>query len=84
MSKRSKDQEKYLLLDLHTGAMDGFYIGETGMKREKVEAIKQMDDRYYGTNWVVVKIIEDANKDLTLPDSTWHCTCKMLDGRRKY
>jgi hypothetical protein len=84
MAKNKKESHGFLLLDMNTGAMDGIYASMEFMGDAPEEVIKRFNERYQGTNWVIVKIVEKSEKHLNLPDSTWHCTCSMLDGRREY
>ncbi len=60
--------KKFLLVDLNTGALDGFY----SFKPHR-DSIEYLNDKYPGTNWVITEIIDQGEKQLLLPDSTFHC-----------
>lgn len=59
----------FLIVDLVTGAMDGFY----SHKPER-EMIEYLNDKYPKTNWIITEIVDQGEKQLDLPDSTFHCS----------
>ncbi len=63
----AKDK-RFLIVDLVTGALDGFYNSkpERGM-------IEYLNDKYPQTNWIITEIVDEGEKKLSLPDSTFHC-----------
>jgi len=72
-----EDSRKYLLLDLHSGAVDGFY--ETPYNQEDIDSF---NERYIGSNWVCVKIVGGKVSPMGFPDSMFHST--KLAGRDYY
>ena len=57
----------FIVLDLQSGAMDGFYTDKNGADT----MLPFFNERHPDGMWVVVEVVTPL-KGMHIPDSTWH------------
>ena len=60
--------KNFLVLDLTSGAMDGFYA----TKKLADSMLPFFNERHPNHMWIVVEVVTPL-KGMHIPDTTWHC-----------
>lgn len=62
-------RKRFLLVNLKTGTMDGFYDSHESAKSGLKEFKRRKE-----FSWVVTEILDEDRNSLNLPDNLFHCT----------